>query len=205
MNETVHTILLTGGIGSGKSSVRGVFESLGIPCYDADAAVKSFYKDHGDGPCLLPQIEALVGRSLRGKDGQLDRKAFAGIIFKDKNLLRRVEEMVFPALTQDFISWRKKMASEGHRTVVLESATALDKPDFEKVWDFCLWVDAPVEIRIERVMQRDHCSREEVLRRLELQSPMESHLDAIDRIIPNSGTPEALRRSIETIFVNFER
>ena len=89
------------------------------------------------------------------------------------------------------------MVSEGHRTVVLESATALDKPDFEKVWDFCLWVDAPVEIRIERVMQRDHCSREEVLRRLELQSPMESHLDAIDRIIPNYGTPEELKRSIK--------
>lgn len=184
MNETVHTILLTGGIGSGKSSVRGVFESLGIPCYDADAAVKSFYKDHGDGPCLLPQIEALVGRSLRSKDGQLDRKAFAGIIFKD------------------FISWRKKMASEGHRTVVLESATALDKPNLEKVWDFCLWVDAPVEIRIERVMQRDHCSREEVLRRLELQSPMESHLDAIDRIIPNSGTPGELRATVSLICRN---
>ena len=105
--------------------------------------------------------------------------------------------MVFPALTQDFIAWRKKMASEGHRTVVLESATALDKPDFEKVWDFCLWVDAPVEIRIERVMQRDHCSREEVLRRLELQFPMESHLNAIDRIIPNAGTPEELKRSIK--------
>ena len=177
-------------------------QTCALPIYDADAAVKSFYKDHGDGPCLLPDIEALVGRSLRGKDGQLDRKAFAGIIFKDKNLLRRVEEMVFPALTQDFISWRKKMASEGHRTVVLESATALDKPNLEKVWDSCLWVDAPVEIRIQRVMQRDHCSREEVLRRLELQSPMESHLDAIDRIIPNSGTPDELRATVSLICRN---
>ena len=199
MTDDVHTILLTGGIGSGKSAVRGIFGSLGIPCYDADAAVKSFYKDHGEGPCLLPEVEALVGQSLRGKDGQLDRKAFAGIIFKDKNLLRRVEDLVFPALTQDFISWRESRVSEGHRIVVLESATALDKPHFKKVWDFCLWVEAPMEIRIERVMQRDHCSREEVLRRLELQSPLEAHRDAIDRVIQNFGTPEELKQSIKTI------
>ena len=199
MTDDVHTILLTGGIGSGKSAVRGIFESLGIPCYDADTAVKSFYKDHGEGPCLLPEVEALVGQSLRSEDGQLDRKAFAGVIFKDKNLLRRVEDLVFPALTQDFISWRERKLNEGHRIVVLESATALDKPHFKKVWDFCLWVEAPMEIRIERVMQRDHCSREEVLRRLELQSPRESHSNAIDRIIQNSGTPEELKKSISQV------
>ncbi|MGN0190252.1 MAG: dephospho-CoA kinase [Candidatus Cryptobacteroides sp.] len=200
MTSNVHTILLSGGIGSGKSTVRTILESLGVPCYDADSAVKSFYKDSGDGHCLLPEIEALVGKSLRSGDGQLDRKAFAGIIFKDENLLRRVEDIVFPALTQDFIEWRERMGSAGHRTVVLESATALDKPNFKKVWDYCLWVDAPMETRIERVMQRDHCTREEVLRRLALQSPLEAHSGAIDCIIQNSGTPEQLKSSIETIF-----
>ena len=234
MDATV--ILLTGGIGSGKSTVRRILEGLGVPCYDADSAVKAFYEvpaelaaavsvvesglgrpepDTAEKPFLLPEIEKALGRSFRLPDGGFDSRALAGVIFSDASRLKTVEDIVFPALEEDFEAWRREAVSlmQSRRTVrtdesseespdisggadrtgipgsptflVFESATALDKPDFPKVWDKCLWVDAPEELRIERVTARDRCTREQVLSRLRLQSPLEAHRSEIDAVIFN--------------------
>lgn len=205
MDGTV--ILLTGGIGSGKSTVRRILEGMGVPCYDADSAVKGFYEVPTGKPFLLPEIEKTLGRSFRLPDGGFDSRALAGVIFSDAAKLKAVEDIVFPALAADFGRWRKTVASrdsmavsepeasaamvgvaEGRPpadVVVFESATALDKPDFPKVWDKCLWVDAPEELRIERVTVRDRCTREDVLSRLRLQSPLEVHRGEVDSVILN--------------------
>lgn len=234
MDATV--ILLTGGIGSGKSTVRRILEGLDVPCYDADSAVKAFYEvpaelaaavsgvesglgrpdpDTAEKPFLLPEIEAALGRSFRLPDGGFDGRSLAGVIFSDAAKLKAVEDIVFPALAADFEAWRREAVSlmQPRRTVrtdesseespdtfggagptgiagpppflVFESATALDKPDFPKVWDKCLWVDAPEQLRIGRVMARDRCTREQVLTRLRLQSPPEAHRGEIDAVIIN--------------------
>lgn len=215
--EGALVILLTGGIGSGKSAVRRILEGMGVPCYDADSAVKGFYAAPGDDgeygpgqgsevlgvardgrfdktekPFLLPEIEAALGQKFRRTDGSFNSRALAAVIFSDAAKLKTVEDIVFPALVADFGRWRKSsdMASVPNKSlpadvIVFESATALDKPDFPKIWDKCLWVDAPEELRIERVMARDHCSREQVLSRLRLQSPLAAHRNEIDAVILN--------------------
>lgn len=231
-------ILLSGGIGSGKSAVRRILEGMGVPCYDADSAVKDFYQvppertatafgaesrpEHlGSGgsqkPFLLPEVESALGQKFRRADGQFDNKALAAVIFSDSGKLKTVENIVFPALVADFERWRNAVTGRDLETasgqeasaamgcvaegrspedvVVFESATALDKPDFPKVWDKCLWVDAPEEVRIERVMARDRCAREQVLFRLRLQSPLEAHRNEIDAVILNDCTlPELSSR-----------
>lgn len=252
------TVLLTGGIGSGKSAVRHILEGMGIPCYDADSAVKSFYSapesgsfaDSGsfdgnsliDGslpgdrsprrrPFLLPALENALGVSLRDSEGKFNKKALSSLIFSDPEAMAKVEGIVFPALVEDFSRWKAEAASalaspDGASLapseaassskaapasadcasrpsaaqadfVVFESATALDKPAFPRIWDSCLWVDAPEEIRIQRVISRDACSREAVLSRLRLQSPLESHRSEVDWVIENDCSLAELRCRVE--------
>ena len=208
------TILLTGGIGSGKSSVRRILERMGVPCYDADSAVKGFYgvplkseSEHlasgtAEKPFLLPEIEAALGLSFRKMDGSFDSRKLADAIFSDSGRLKTVESIVFPSLATDFARWRKTVGQTVPGAVssaverpagatpladlaIFESATALDKPDFPKLWDKCIWVDAPEDLRVERVIARDHCSREQVLSRIRLQSPLEAHRSEVDAVILN--------------------
>lgn len=201
-------ILLTGGIGSGKSAVRRILAAEGVPCYDADSAVKSFYHESTSGgaysdepqsphPYLLPEIERQLGQSFRGADGEFDSRALAGVIFNDAAKLKIVESIVFPALADDFRAWLEKTASSSDAPfAVFESATALDKPDFPKVWDTCMWVDAPEKLRIERVMERDRCTREQVLGRLRLQSGIEAHRADIDEVIVNDCSLNELKSRV---------
>lgn len=215
------TILLTGGIGSGKSSVRRILERMGVPCYDADSVVKGFYEvplesesEHlasgtTEKPFLLPEIEAALGLSFRKSDGSFDSRKLADAIFSDSVRLKTVEGIVFPALATDFERWRKSVgetvpgaassaverpagATPLADLAIFESATALDKPDFPKLWDKCVWVDAPEELRVERVLARDHCSREQVMSRIRLQSPLEAHRSEVDAVILNDCSPQDL-------------
>lgn len=226
------TILLTGGIGSGKSSVRRILERMGVPCYDADSAVKGFYgvplkseSEHlasgtAEKPFLLPEIEAALGLSFRKSDGSFDSRKLADAIFSDSGRLKTVEGIVFPALATDFERWRKSVgetvpgaassaverpagATPLADLAIFESATALDKPDFPKLWDKCIWVDAPEELRVERVLARDHCSREQVLSRIRLQSPLEAHRSEVDAVILNDCSlqdlPMRVRSALSSI------
>lgn len=226
------TILLTGGIGSGKSSVRRILERMGVPCYDADSAVKGFYgvtlksgSEHlasgtAEKPFLLPEIEAALGLSFRKIDGSFDSRKLADAIFSDSGRLKTVESIVFPALAIDFARWRKTVGQTVPGAVssaverpagatpladlaIFESATALDKPDFPKLWDKCIWVDAPEDLRVERVIARDHCSREQVLSRIRLQSPLEAHRSEVDAVILNDCSlqdlPMRVRSALSSI------
>ena len=215
------TILLTGGIGSGKSSVRRILERMGVPCYDADSAVKGFYEvplesesehltsDTAEKPFLLPEIEAALGLSFRKSDGSFDSRKLADAIFSDPVRLKTVEGIVFPALATDFERWRKSVgetvpgatssaverpagATPLADPAIFESATALDKTDFPKLWDKCIWVDAPEELRVERVLARDNCSREQVMSRIRLQSSLEAHRREVDAVILNDCSLQAL-------------
>lgn len=226
------TILLTGGIGSGKSSVRRILERMGVPCYDADSVVKGFYEvpltsgsehlasDTAEKPFLLPEIEAALGLSFRKIDGSFDSRKLADAIFSDSGRLKTVESIVFPALAIDFARWRKTVGQTVPGAVssaverpagatpladlaIFESATALDKPDFPKLWDKCIWVDAPEDLRVERVIARDHCSREQVLSRIRLQSPLEAHCSEVDAVILNDCSlqdlPMRVRSALSSI------
>lgn len=193
MKKTV--ILLTGGMGSGKSTLAKEVTDR-IPCYDADSAVKSFYEEtHCDKASqrtfLLPKIEEALGRSFRLDDGRFDSQALASVIFSDSESLQTVESIVFPALADDFRIWRD-WQFHTHDVVLFESATALDKVGFPKLWDKCIYVDAPEAMRIARVCARSGCTAEDAQKRMQLQGGIERHRERIDAVIVNDSTPEAL-------------
>ncbi len=189
MNKT--SILLTGGMGSGKSTLVKALGGM-IPCFDADSGVKAFYSPSSDAPYLLPQVEGALGRQFRDTDGNFFPKALAEVIFSDPDSLRRVEAIVFPALTEAFISWRDEQY-RSHDVVLFESATALDKPHLAPLWDRCVYVDAPESLRVARVCARCGCTGDEALRRMRLQGSAALHGDRIDAVIVNDAAPEDLR------------
>ncbi len=188
----MRTVIVSGGIGSGKSEVCRFLQERGVPVYYCDSRVKELYDALPD---LLPRIEAALGAPLRDQDGRLDRKALAGIIFGDSSAREKLESLVYPALLADFNAWRK--AQEPAPLVCLESAMILSKPLFDGIADAVVWVDASMEVRLRRAMQRDGASRAQILSRMAAQADLSSRADVI---LHNDGTLEALRKEAERVF-----
>ena len=183
------TVLLTGGIGSGKSAVAAFLEKRGVPVWDSDSAAKSLYT-----PSFLDSVEKEFGRSFRDADGGLDRKALSALIFADAAARERLESMLYPALKDEFLRW--KVSHSGKPMVVIESAIALSKPLFHGLWDAVVLVDAPEDVRLARVMSRDGSSREAALSRIRSQE-LPSGADAV---IVNDSSLEKLENAAADAF-----
>jgi len=160
--EKTLTVLVTGGIGCGKSNIVKAFNSLGIPSYDCDAAAKRLYDT--DAVLLAGVVQAAGADVL--KDGKIDRRALADKIFADAGLLERINALVHPAVIRDFNSWK---ASCRAGCCILESAILLENPAFDSLYDRVVAVSAPEEIRVQRTMARDGATRESVLERMSRQ------------------------------------
>ena len=185
------TVIVTGGIGSGKSAVCALLGKRGIPVYDSDSRVKELYACRRS---LVPQLEKALGSPLRQADGTLDKARLAALIFSDEAARETLESIVYPVILKDFLRWRSRRKAP---FVVLESAIILSKPVFDGLADAVVLVDAPEELRIQRVMQRDNLSREEVLRRISAQDLPREKMDVV---LLNEGSPEELSAAVERVF-----
>lgn len=185
------TVIVTGGIGSGKSAVCALLRKRGIPVYDSDSRVKELYVCRRS---LVPRLEKALGSPLRQADGTLDKARLAALIFSDEAARETLESIVYPILLEDFKRWRSRQKAP---FVVLESAIILTKPVFDGLADAVVLVDAPEELRIQRTMERDGLSLEAVLRRISAQDiPMEK----VDVTLMNDGTLEDLSAAVERVF-----
>ena len=188
----MRTLVVTGGIGSGKSAVCAILSGRGIPVYDADARTKALYDSD---PALLPAIEQALGMMLRDAEGRLDRKALGSAIFGDAGRLARLEAVVHPAVYRDFVSWRDRCPASAP-FVVMESAIFLQKPLFRPLADKVLLVEAPASLRLERAVARGGLSREEVLRRMEAQ---QVDSEGADAVLVNDGNLDVLESRLDAV------
>ena len=196
-------VVVTGGIGSGKSEVCRILSEMGLDLqYDADDRVKRLYSEH---PSLLYDIESQIGCKLRDDAGMFVPSRLAERIFADADALKLVESLVFPALMDDFKEFCT--INPGHEFVIFESATILEKPQFDGFGDVVILVDAPFGVRLKRACVRDNADRDKVLARMSNQKLMnllsEGLTDPrIDAVIMNDGTVEDLeakvRKMVET-------
>ena len=190
-------IVVTGGIGSGKSSVcRILKERYGFHIYEADSKVKQLYDIH---PTLLDDIEEGLGRRLRDGNGRFKPSELSNVIFNDRSALEKVESLVFPTLKEDFRQWMN--GHDDGKPTVFESATILEKPQFDGFGDTTVLVDAPYAIRLGRAAQRDG-DKAGVEARMSHQKLMNSLSDGaedmrIDHVIDNSGTEDELTAKID--------
>lgn len=149
---------LTGGIGSGKSTVAKMFNELGVAVYIADDRAK-YLMNNDVG--LKKEIKSLLGEASY-LDGKLNRKYIASIIFNDKQKLDQISALVHPAVTIDFDLWKNRQKGE---YVVKEVAILFENGGHLRC-DFTVLITAPVEIRIERVLSRDESTRAAILSRM---------------------------------------
>lgn len=194
------TVVITGGIGSGKSVVcRYLAERYGWPVYEADSRVKQLYLQH---PTLLSDIEDSLGVSLRDGDERFNPKLLADVIFRDPEALAKVEELVFPALTEDFEQW--KMGHVDSRFVAIESATILEKPQLKDMGDIVVLIDAPVKVRTDRAAARDAVRSVCIQERIRNQKLMNDISEGVvecpaDYRILNDRTPVELMQNIDNL------
>lgn len=174
------TVGITGGIGSGKSTVCKIFETLGVPIYYADTRAK-FLMEHD--PRLIAALKKEFGKDVFMESGQLDRGKLASIVFRDSEKIAILNGLVHPAVAEDSANW---VQSQSSAYTIKEAALLFESGSYKQL-DLIISVTAPLELRISRVMSRDRASREEVLNRINNQWPQEKKDELANFIIINDG------------------
>jgi len=168
---------ITGGIGSGKSTVARVFETLGVPVYNADDAAKRLMQED---PELKEKISLLLGDESY-KDGQLNRTWISANIFGKPEKVQALNALVHPATIKDAHEWMSKQTTP----YSLKEAALIFESGSEKELDFVIGIYAPEELRIQRVIKRDDTSREAIQQRMRNQLNEEEKIKRCDFVITN--------------------
>lgn len=170
---------LTGGIGSGKTTIANYFAAMGIPVYIADDEAKKVMQSEN----IVKQIKETFGNSLFENE-ILNRAKLAEIVFNNADKLAQLNAIVHPAVKKDFELWLQE--NKKHDYVIYEAAILFESGRYKEC-DVIITVTAPEEIRIERVLKRDNTTREQVLSRIKMQWNDEKRISLSNFIINNSN------------------
>lgn len=174
---------ITGGIGSGKTTICKVFETLGIPVFYADTVAKQIMVSD---EILVNGVKEAFGTESYHQDGTLNNKHIAGIVFNNAEQLAKLNELVHPAVFRGFDNWLKQVPQSA--PYVLKEAALLFESGSYKMCDQNILVIAPQEIRLQRVMDRDGATVEQVKARMDKQLPDAEKIKLADHIINNNET-----------------
>jgi len=172
---------ITGGIGSGKTTVCQIFEILQVPIYYADAEAKRLMATN---ELLIQDIKDFLGPKAYLEDGQLNRKYIASQVFGDEKKLARLNSIVHPAMYKDGQRWHQQQKGVAY---TLKEAAILFESKGHLLMDKTILVVAPLETRVDRVMARDKATKEEVMARVTKQMPDSEKIPLADFIILNDG------------------
>ena len=183
---------LTGGIGSGKSTVADLFAAHGVPLVDTDLIAHRITAPHG---IAMPQIAAEFGASFVAADGSLDRARMRTLVFSDDGARKRLEGITHPLIRAE--TEREQREAQGPY-VIMVVPLLVESGSWKTRVNRVLTVDCSVETQISRVMSRNGFSREQVLAIIARQATREARLAAADDIIDNDNAPvNALKAQVE--------
>jgi len=169
---------LTGGIGSGKSTVATYIASKGIPVYIADEEAKKLM----DSKRISAKIQAIFSENILSDNGKLDREKIAAIVFNSPQKLGELNAIVHPEVKNHFSKW---LNQHKNASFVIKEVAILFETGGNISCDKVILITAPQEIRIERAMKRDNLNRESILKRIQNQLPEEEKIPKSDFIIYN--------------------
>jgi dephospho-CoA kinase len=172
---------ITGGIGSGKTTVCAIFERLGVPVYYSDKRAKDLMQEDKQ---LVLKIRNLFGESAYNEDKSLNRVYIAEQVFGNESKLLALNELVHPAVRKDYESWASILENKGYPYCIKEAALLVESGSYKDL-DKLIVVTAPVEDRISRVIARDGTTAEQVKKRIDAQLPDEQKLKLADYVIIN--------------------
>lgn len=187
---------ITGGIGSGKSTVCEILRLHHIPVYDADKEAK---KLNDTSSVIRKELIAIFGETLYN-DNKLNRRQLAAHIFNNKNNLQQVNKIIHTELAKHFKAWT---ANKKSHPVVAIDAAVLFEAGFQNYVDQTITVTAPREVRMERVMKRDQMSEEQIEARMASQMSEEEKINLSDFTITNDGNHSIIQQ-IELILKTIE-
>lgn len=182
---------ITGGIGSGKSTVAKVFISMGYPVYNSDTKAKELINNNEE---LIHSLKKTFGEDIYNPQG-LDRKKMASIVFNNPEKLELLNSITHPAVGKDFENWVESQET----SFVMKEAAILFETGIYKSLDKNILVSAPEETRIERVIKRDNTTREQVISRMKNQWSEEKKMELADFVIDNSGSELVIPQVLEII------
>ena len=170
---------LTGGIGSGKSTVLELFKILGVKTYSADESAKKLVNTD---PNLINLLKSSFGINIYHK-GLLNTRKLSKIVFEDTEKLKLLNSIIHPAVARDF----KLFLNSINEDYIVKEAAIIFETKSENNYDKIIFIQSPLEIRIERVIMRDNISREEVMKRINNQLDENLIIDKCDYVISNEN------------------
>lgn len=175
------TIGLTGGIGSGKTTVANYFIELGVPVYFADNEAKELMNTSKK---IKKKLIAQFGEEAY-KDGKLNRAYLAAIVFNDKNKLNIINKIVHPEVVKHFSIWVKQQSQNIKNDYVIQENAILFENGSASKFNYIITVTAPVDIRINRILKRDSITKDAILSRMDNQWSDNEKVKLSDFVINN--------------------
>jgi len=173
-------VAVTGNIGSGKSTVTLIFQSLGTPVFHADAKAKKLYSD----PEVKKQVRAFFGEDIYDKNGKLKKQELAEIIFNDPAALKKINNIIHPLTLEKYKLW---LGKHNDYTYTIHESAILFENNLQSHFDKIINISAPAELRIKRVMERDSASFNTISDKIKNQMTDEKKNQLADFVIVNDG------------------
>jgi dephospho-CoA kinase len=171
---------LTGGIGTGKTTVANYFASKGVPVYIADEAAKEIMNTKE----VVQQVQTLFLENVTLENGQLNRNYIRELVFMDKDKLTQLNSIIHPKVTLDFENWLKQ---HKEALFIIKEVAILFEIKGQNYCDATILVTAPLETRIQRILERDKTSKEIILKIIENQLPEEEKIRLATYVIVNEN------------------
>ncbi len=196
------TVGVTGGIGSGKTTVCKIFEELGAKVIYADELAKELMEK--DESLKKKIVQTFGPESYIG--GKLNRKFIADIIFSNEEKKKKLESIVHPAVIKKILSEFKKISKEKKKDFVVVEAALIFESGFDDELDYVVVVEtSDDEMKIKRIIERDNCSRDEVLKRMKAQMDPAEKVKLADIVIRNDGSIDELREKVKFLYSLFTK
>ena len=191
---TIKLIGLSGGIGSGKSTVADMLRQRGIPVIDADVIARQVVE-----PGLPAHRDiALAWPSVVATDGAIDRKKLAAIVFSDPASQAQLEAITHPRIREEIAVQAAALTKAGHPLAFLEAALIVESGYYKQL-DGLVVVAASETTQLDRVMARDRSTREAALARIHAQSPLEEKIRVATHVIDNNGDLASTRAQVDAV------
>ena len=187
---------LIGGIGSGKSSVSAILNSLGVDVIDADKVGHEAYTPNSEG---WRKVISAFGQDIVGPENEIDRKKLGSIVFSDPSEMEKLNKLMHPIIHNLVEGKIKNLADQGINVVALEAAILIEA-NWQNLTHEIWLAKANREVVIERVQLRNNFSREEIIKRIESQMSNNDREKHADIVIDNDGTIEQLEETVKTLW-----